>query len=411
MLLLGKMERIFFMTCLSAAVAAVELPVKLGAYDYQTQESTPVIYNGRLLMMESMFVGDPEFNPTLCPASNSYLRVRDQATGVAVVNISSSCGAAFGAAFVQTNDEGVDTLFIYGSTGRFSGACSGSAVNCTVGAFYSSHPALIDSSWTFLPRVVGYGHMIYNQDVAHVGAPTGTALVRATDPVLPPHQWVMILEGDVAQGFQFAVSNLSDPTDKDGWQGLPYSQFQMDNFGNGQVGACPSIRFDPSTGYYYVLTGGDKIVVLRSKTLTKGSWQLATAASPSGAIIVPDRVDCVQAGAPYGAWFTPSPVAQKLMDQCTSGEAPFNTTKGFGNDSDVDLSDVLIGPSECAGFASSGILAKSAGMAALCQNVTSSGQPAFATLFQYGSGDQRSFGFSNLAIAPGRMFDVLASYF
>jgi hypothetical protein len=455
------------------------LPTKLGLYDYQTQESSPVIFNGRFLMMESMIVGDPEWSgPSGC--RSTYFRVRDQSTGSVVVNISSTCGMAFGSAWVATNDEGLDTLYIYGTTGRFTGACWGTGVNCrcvlprgtedvacgwgrgcpergtrmlwslpnllthdascalpdsvprSIDAFYSSDPALSDASWHHSPHVLMPGRSVYNQDVAHVGAPTvsfsssaassssgsppappsaSSSSARAgVSPVLPPHQWVMIMEADFSNGgHQFAVSNLADPTDSSGWVGLDYSVFRTDPLAGWQVGACPSIRFDPSTSWYYLLTGGNTIFLLRSQNLTTGSWQLASV--PGGGIIVPDASDCVAGGAPWAAWYSPSPLAAALMQNCTKGVPPFNTSQGFGNDSDVDLTDVVIGAVECSGFAASGVLARSPAMAALCANVTATGTPQLATVFQYGTGDQRSFGFSNLAIAPGRMFDVLASYF
>jgi hypothetical protein len=112
--------------------AAPALPVKLGVYDFMVQESSPVVFNGRLLMVESMLDIDPEFVP-LCGEGNStlsYFRVRDQPTGAVLVNISATCGFAFASGWAVTNDEGIDTLFIYGTSGRSTGTCSGAGVNC-----------------------------------------------------------------------------------------------------------------------------------------------------------------------------------------------------------------------------------------------------------------------------------------
>ena len=387
-------------------LSSPELPVKLGTYDYQTQESTPIIYNGQLLMFESMIPNDPEWIPVTPNCTQTYFRIRNQYTGQVVVNISSSCGAAFGAALVQTNDAGLETLFIYGTSGRFVGPCwTNNGTDCRIDAFYSSDPNLVDSSWTYVLGVVMPAQMVANQDVAHVGVPESRSYTALTN--LPPHEWIMILENDNI--YQFLISNVSDPTDSNGWIGLPINEYFVDQLSGWQVGACPSIRFDPSTGYYYILTGGYEIFLLRSQTLLKGSWELANV--PRGAIISPDRNDCVVMGPPYGAWYKPSTLAQQYLDNCTQGIAPFNTSYGFGNDSDADLTEVIITTVECQGFASSGILSKSPSMNALCTNITQTGQPQIATLFQYGSGDQKSFGFSNLAIAPGTMFNYLSSFF
>jgi hypothetical protein len=67
---------------------------------------------------------------------------------------------------------------------------------------------------------------------------------------------------------RFALSASPDPTDFTQWQLLDPSVFALP----GGYGSCPSIRFDPSTGYYYVLTGGNEIAILRSLDLQK--WEV-----------------------------------------------------------------------------------------------------------------------------------------
>ncbi len=67
---------------------------------------------------------------------------------------------------------------------------------------------------------------------------------------------------------QFALSAASDPTDYSQWEFMDVNTFSMP----GGFGACPSIRYDPATGYYYVLTGGNSISVLRSLDLQK--WEV-----------------------------------------------------------------------------------------------------------------------------------------
>ena len=79
----------------------------MGTYDFETGESTPFVWHGKLLMMESISfcfpghlrVWQPErYGGAKCP---SYIRIRDMATGVVVSNVTSSCNHTFGAAFVE----------------------------------------------------------------------------------------------------------------------------------------------------------------------------------------------------------------------------------------------------------------------------------------------------------------------
>src|SRR4051794_33574168 len=63
---------------------------KLGLYDYFTDESSPVIFNGKLLMMESIVQASPQWAGNWLPAfanCSCYYRVRDMATGAVIVNI------------------------------------------------------------------------------------------------------------------------------------------------------------------------------------------------------------------------------------------------------------------------------------------------------------------------------------
>ena len=58
--------------------------VKLGTYDYFTYESTPVTFNGRLLMFESIVHEAPQWAGNWIPAfanCSCYYRVRDLYSG------------------------------------------------------------------------------------------------------------------------------------------------------------------------------------------------------------------------------------------------------------------------------------------------------------------------------------------
>lgn len=381
---------------LLAAVLASSTPVpggKIGIYDFFTDESSPVIFNGKLLMFESIVEASPQWaghtDPSFANCS-SYFRVRDQSTGAVLVNMTETCNHAFGEAFVQTNGEGLDTLFVFGPawvrmngpsssssaphtrTRRgvsWSGPCS-DAATCHLDGWYTSDPHL--QEWTTVLNVVRPGNVVFNHDIAHMGPPGLGARASPTPSPLGAFEWVLIWEAGSAGGSQFWASNSSDPTDAAGWYPLDPTLYGTDRFGNGQIGACPSLRYDPSTGYFYVLTGGQQLLALRSKTLEKGSWQLG---ANGGVFLSPDQKDCVLAPAPFGGWYSPSAEAQAHLSSCLS------TPSGFGNDSDVDLTEVVLA------------------------------NGTVVTVLQYGSGDQKTFGFSNLAVYEGSMFEVLEGFF
>ena len=93
--------------------------LKIGAYDYFVDESSPVIYHGRLLMFESIVRNSPQWAGHWLPAfanCMSYFRVRDMRTLSVMVNITSSCDHAFGAAVVYEDPaSGAETLLVSGT--------------------------------------------------------------------------------------------------------------------------------------------------------------------------------------------------------------------------------------------------------------------------------------------------------
>jgi hypothetical protein len=381
-----------------AAAAPIYLPTKLGAYDYFTDETTPVVFNGRAILVEAIVAASWQwaghwlpypFNST--DACASYFRVRDLATNAIIQNISASCNHAFASGYVVSDSEGgVDTLTIVGTAWNrmndpppllrhrrlrserlgWSGPCANG--NCTVDAFVSQDPAL--QAWTATVPAAYPRVLVYNTDVAFVGgAPAETPAARAAARAraaagLPPFRWVMILEGGDERA-RFAVSNGATATaDYRDWVFLNGT---LPQFGNGEIGSCPSIRFDANTGLFYVLTGGNAIVALRSPDLV--SWTVADRV-PGGVVIAPSQADCAVCTAPGFGGFAPNAEARdKMATKCSS-------PAGFGNDSDVDLVELVV-------------------------------NGTLSTLFQYGSGDQQTFGFSNYAVSPAPMFVTLASFF
>lgn len=344
---------------------------KLGVYDYMTEESSPLLFNGKLVMLESIPTSYPGYNPDFSHCS-AYLRVRDMHTLSVIVNITASCGQAFGAATVIPGlaPGESDTLFVTStqwdrrsasraSRGTFgsgwSGPCAGpNPTNCTVNLLFSSSPDLSDASW--VPRSPGitlpFG--VYNTDPMPVPQAAGLAW-----------KWVIALE-TTKETARFLASTAVDPTQVEAWEVLDANH----TVGRlPDVGSCPSLRHDGK--FFYYLTGGTNIQILRSpdlKTWQEGSRSVITHTTPG---------DCVVAPSWFGPYVPQGVAAQRLA---TCGPAG-----NFGDDSDVDLVEWL----EPFGVAGSGP----------------------GVLLEYGSGDQRSFGFSNLAFFNGSMNAFLASFF
>ena len=76
---------------------------------------------------------------------------------------------------------------------------------------------------------------------------------------LPPHRYVMATE----KGAAWAVNNNADGDLSHSWVTLPASE-AYDG-----VEACPSVRYLPSDGYYYTVSGGSKVPLMRSRDLLK----------------------------------------------------------------------------------------------------------------------------------------------
>lgn len=335
---------------------------KLGVYDYLTEESSPVIFNGALVMLESIPRSYAAFSPSFANCT-AYFRIRDMRTLSVIVNITASCNMAFGSAFVIPGEGGAsDTLVVTGtewdrthvSNVGWSGPCAGPTPNCTANLFFSSSPSLEDASWQArLPGIpIPFG--VYNTDAMRVPPSAGL-----------PWSWVMALE-TTAETARFLASSAADPTDVAQWMVLDASH-TVPRLPD--VGSCPSLRHDGS--HFFYLTGGSNIQILRSPDLMQ--WE----ASNRSVIRHADAGDCVVAPSWFGP-YVPEGIALQRLATCGTGG-------NFGDDSDVDLvewpapfGDASRGPS---------------------------------VLLEYGSGDQRSFGFSNLAMFNGTLNAFLQSWF
>jgi len=298
----------FVASVLSRLCVAIPNITLLGAFDYQMDESSPLVWSGRLVIMESI----PNYNPqhqSFC--ATDYFIVRDLLSWDIISTIESSCNHAFGNALVTTDEKGIQTMWVFGtlwardtkSIGdvRWGGPCS--MGKCASGVFWST-----DLKTWHTATAVTYppGMTVYNTD---------TAFVAASPPSLPRHNWVMIIEEANPQAGSrnlFYVKN-STSLDVGQWILLDPSIYFIPNFNTGAngIGAGPSIRFIPQTGYYYVTSGGNNIFIIRSQDLS--NWELGH--YNGGAVIMPSLFDCTFMAHSYTAW-NPSEETVKLMDVC-----------------------------------------------------------------------------------------------
>ena len=335
---------------------------KLGVFDYSTQESSPIIYNNALLMVESVPTSYANYDPLFSNCS-SYYRVRDMKTLIPIVNISLSCGQAFASAIVlKSSTSGAsDTLLILGTqwdrnTSPWSGPCSGQVPGskCSINIFMSNSETLEDSSWTSFNPGIPLSFGVFNTDMMQVPAAANS-----------PWTFVIALE-TTGERARFLVTNNSDPTNLSAWISLndTYTVPQLPD-----VGSCPSLRHDGE--FFYYLTGGTNIHILRSKDLI--SWT----ESATNVLTHSDPGDCIIAPAWFGPYIPNEEALQRLTKCGVSGN--------FGDDSDIDLVE--------------------------WPNPYGNTNNGPITLFEYGSGDQATFGFSNLAQYNGSMISFLQSFF
>ena len=213
--------------------------------------------------------------------NNSYMRIRELASGRVLANLSQTIGFGFGSSHVDYHTPGGPTAWVFGVP--FS-RC-GRPLNVTYGV-YAWH------SQDLLQWEGGLTNLLWqgpNVDVAAVPSPPAG---------LPWHSHVMIFEdGSLA---------LNNGTDGD----LLRNWFYLDSAFHVPSCGCPSIRFVPTPGggggTYYALHGqGDFIGLHRSTDLAH--WE-ASAASPlivpssgDGAII--DLADFPKTVDESGAWY------------------------------------------------------------------------------------------------------------
>ena len=233
----------------------------------------------------------------------SYYRLRDMDSGAVIVNISESQTLGFGSAFMDHDNK---KLWLFGCNrgGKGAMACGG-AIN-------ASRPRAWEGSvWVLWSTDLLTWHCPALTNVAWSGPNTATARVRGpTHPSLPPHRYVMLTEG-----LSVAFNNNADGDLTKGWTTLPQCPQAVDPAGNGTVlaplkpgsnswayttctksycrnvsnvacnrtrlpplpaaqglGACPSVKYLPADGFYYVIFAGAPFVyVVRTRDFV--TWE------------------------------------------------------------------------------------------------------------------------------------------
>ena len=242
---------------------------KLGVYDVQVYETSLSYWKKekRLIVTESIpcgYWGHEEQRDPLYK-NHSYFRIRDFETGKVISNIKTSIGFGFGNAFV---DYEFDKFWIFGTPNdrcRNQNRPFGPPVNETNIGVYSWWSSNL-VNWTRCKTTVTWNGP--NVDVAKVYSSP-----YQRNSSIPFHKYVMATEDGI-----WFVSNTTAGDLSKGWIALNSSKYKGGSYG------CPSVRYLPHDGYYYVVSGGKKIYLQRSRNLQ--DWELAV--SP---VVEPSRND------------------------------------------------------------------------------------------------------------------------
>ena len=272
----------------------IETFEKLGMMDYESYESTPFVFHGKRLLMETIALVYPghisHWKPEFKSCS-SYYRIRDLASGVVLRNLTESCNHSFGSAFVDTHANGSSTLWVVGSSwyrpasafathsqagllgaraaDGWGGTCK-NGTECLIGAFSTSDPAL--QQWA-TGVALAPGRSSWNVDIT-TGRPSASG----------SKTYVMAIEQQPLAGapagsswtsYFYVKQDESGAGDlTTGWQLLPTATHVIG--GPGTHGACPTIRFIPDAkgGMYYVISGGLSVYLDRSRDLSTSGLQI-----------------------------------------------------------------------------------------------------------------------------------------
>eukprot|EP01013_Petalomonas_cantuscygni_P016912 TRINITY_DN33992_c0_g1_i1.p1 TRINITY_DN33992_c0_g1~~TRINITY_DN33992_c0_g1_i1.p1 ORF type:complete len:456 (-),score=51.33 TRINITY_DN33992_c0_g1_i1:414-1604(-) len=260
---------------------------KSGVYSMSC-ESTPVVWQGRLLLMESQCATGTLHagNWNVQFSGHSYFSIKDFATGNVLVNVSASVGWGFFSAIVDDfSDPASPTLWVFGTgwdRADYGRSPCGTGP-CPVRAFWTKD-MLTWSSRTIFHAPAGY-------------RPCNTA------PTYDPHRrrFVLMLDSvnttSPAFGGWFAVRRLTstemglEPSTEvgsgagadlsSGWEilpladasGAPLVRDAHQRFGIFDAGACPAFKYNSADRFFYATSGGDLVTVARSRDLVL--WEMS----------------------------------------------------------------------------------------------------------------------------------------
>ena len=253
----------------------------IGALVSDPLESSPLYFQNHLYIMQSEMGNFPPDNQP-----HSFFCIFDGLTGNKIICPNSSVGYAFFSAIVD-HTSSVETIWVFGSNwdraqshapgcqpwgcGSCAQVASGNqSANCLIGAWKT----------TDLINFIGPINIIAlptNITVPNVGV----GMVNRPSSIPPPgnlpaHQAFMALEAGMPNhnGHFIAINTGNDYNLFTNWVLLNISEYSIS--GNvGEASGCPSARYNPKDGYYYVMGGGNMVDLTRSNNLTSGSWTLA----------------------------------------------------------------------------------------------------------------------------------------
>ena len=216
----------------------------LGSVSTGVLEASIFVWHGTEMMLENVYCEDSKpgypspdhfgkYDRRF--ANHSYARIRELKTGRFVANISETIGTSFVSPFVDT---GTDTLWLAANN---EDRC---VHQCGVGVLVLSSKDL-----NRFTSALAMDIKTCNIDIVRVPSPP---------PSLPAHRYAMLVEDNTIYLNNQADGNLSHGWFKGGRIDYP-----------GAPGGGPSINY--VDGYYYTLTGGNKVYVSRSNDLK--TWE------------------------------------------------------------------------------------------------------------------------------------------
>ncbi len=303
-----------------------------GVFSIDTLESSMFRFRRQLYMLEGigcvfgrvLWENKSKMDPTFL--NRSYFRIREVGSGRVVVNVPESQGFGFPNAFVDYDH---DRLWVFGTP---QDRCHAHSPAPSIRSWHTTDL----HSWVSA-TVAGTANVTTpNVDVARVRMSPAEAASRG----LPPHRYIMILEGkgpthnswDWSGGPEFMLNNAHDGNLLEGWVS---TKFLITNHTKHVLG-CPSIRYQDD-GYYYAVTGmGIWNGIVRSRNLQNWTYGRGTGGGGvgdwwlSGGLVRPTANDGKLG--PFNQW-----LASNLPAYWDDLVMPTNMQQWDGHSSDPDV--------------------------------------------------------------------------